>query len=862
METLQAIFPARDYSLLAAIILLPLLGAIVNGIFGKRLGKEAVTLMALASVGASFVGSVLTFFLLKAQQTGTGAVRFSWTAWHWLSLSFGEELDFLRSHSSIQRLNIDVAFSVDALSGTMALIVTGVGFLIHLYSTKYMDDDEGYHRFFCYLNLFIFAMLVLIFGDSLPILFIGWEGVGLCSYLLIGYWYSDEVNAAAGKKAFITNRIGDFGLIVAMALLVKYTGALSWTSIQEGAPSLLRGVTVWQVPWLFQIFPSLATHEWARVIVGPHQVTVATLVGLAVFLGCAGKSAQIPLYVWLPDAMAGPTPVSALIHAATMVTAGVYLVCRMAPIFVLSPAAMFIVALIGALTAVFAATIAFAQNDIKKVLAYSTVSQLGYMFLGVGVGAFVAGFFHVITHAFFKACLFLAAGSVIHAMHARIHDSAASQDVRFMGGLKDFLPTTHWTFLASTVAIAGLPFTSGFYSKDAILLGALTSKIKTPIVQTASGPMEVFTWPTWGPKLLFGLGVLGAVMTAFYMGRLYILTFQGQFRGWKVVTGWKPPEHEHEVHEHQTPHSRHVSGPEPHESPWQMTVPLVILGTLALVGGLLNAHLLFHWDFMDQWLAPVFADANKAVEAVEDESSLKIVLGLAVSAFLFGGLGAYFVYIKQEGEPAREFTERFPGLHQWAIEKWRIDEFYDEFIIGTIDFIADVFVWIDKWVVDGIIARLTSWLIAATGHLLRLFQTGRVQAYAAVMMIGTAAVGWFLTAPHAFLHVDADHNSGKYSVSAASGLGYAYRWDADGDGKFDSEEFGESPKVDVALKNGEQRHVKLEVKNAFGRIATKTIDIMRPNAEPQAQSASDVSEGQQGAENVARALQKVREALQ
>jgi NADH-quinone oxidoreductase subunit L len=669
--------------------------------------------------------------------------------------------------------------------------------------------------------------------------------VGLCSYLLIGFWFSEEANAAAGKKAFITNRIGDFGLLVAMALLLKYTGSLSFDGVASGAPALLKPVTVWQIPWLADTFPGLA---------GPHHVTAATLVGLALFLGCAGKSAQIPLYVWLPDAMAGPTPVSALIHAATMVTAGVYLVCRMAPVFVMSPAAMFTVAMIGALTAVLAASIAFAQRDIKKVLAYSTVSQLGYMFLGVGVGAFTAGFFHVVTHAFFKACLFLAAGSVIHAMHVRIHDTNASQDMRHMGGLKKFMPQTHLTFLLSTLAIIGFPLTSGFFSKDAILLGALASKIKSPVESGKLGGIELFQWPDWGPSVLFGLGVIGAVMTAFYMVRLYWGIFEGDFRGWTIVKGWQGGHDAHEHHGHYSP--THAEGPEPHESPWQMTGPLLVLGGLAALGGFWNAHL-FHMVSVEHWLEPVFAKANEAVEVLA-EGKEGIVLGFAFAAFLAGALGAWQVYGVHKGEPAEEFVEKNPGLHQWALDKWYVDEFYDEFVIGTVDFIADICVWVDKYIVDGIIARLSSWLVLAVGFLLRQVQTGRVQVYAASMAVGLACVGWFITAPQPTVKVTGSEVSGEYHLDAAPGFGYGYRWDADGDGEFDEEEYGGARNVDIIVGLGEEKTVTLQVKNAFGRIAQRSIKLRRPNpdappdAEPEGDDAAEQKTGALGRSDDAR----------
>jgi NADH-quinone oxidoreductase subunit L len=832
MQTLEAIFPARDCTLLVAIILLPLLGAFVNGVFGKRLGKEAVTLMALTSIGASFVGSVAAFMMLQARQTEDEAARLVWTGWQWLSLSHSGELNSLSQGGGLLPIPVDIAFSVDALSGTMALIVTGIGFLIHLYSVSYMADEPSYHRFFTYLNLFIFSMLVLILGDNLPVMFIGWEGVGLCSYLLIGFWFSEKANAAAGKKAFITNRIGDFGLLVAMALLVRYTGSLSFHDIATHGQDLLRPITVWQIP-MFQ-----GKSGFLGALGEPVQVTAATLVGLSLFLGCAGKSAQIPLYVWLPDAMAGPTPVSALIHAATMVTAGVYLVCRTSAIFVLSPAAMITVAGAGAATALLAATIALVQNDIKKVLAYSTVSQLGYMFMGVGVGAFTAGFFHVITHAFFKACLFLGAGSVIHAMHARIHDNDASQDIRNMGGLRKSLPITHATFLASCLAIAGFPLTSGFFSKDEILHNAFTSSVKAPTAEAYG--LTLFTWPAAAGPVLLTVGLLAAVMTAFYMFRLYFLTFWGDFRGWKVVANWVEPvaAHGHDAHDAHGAHGRDahghdahaghahapgepLEGPEPHESPWQMYLPLVILGFLALVGGIFMHPL-------DKWLEPVFAAARKSVE-VSDKGG--IVQPLAIAAGLLGIGIAFVIYYQQQGAPAKRLAEQMPRLHRFLLDKWRVDEFYDEFFIGTVDFIADVFVWIDKWVVDGIVARFTSWLVAVSGHLLRLTQTGRIQAYAAVMMIGTAAMGWFFTMPQAKAHIERDDASGHYTVQAAPGLGYFYRWDADADGKPDSADFSDKRSVELTLGVGETKRVVLEVKNAFSRIGHETITLTRPKPE-------------------------------
>jgi NADH-quinone oxidoreductase subunit L len=828
MQALLSLFPKDDFTLLAFIVLLPLIGAFVNGVFGKRLGKEAVTLMGLSVIAASFVLSLISFGAL-AEVAHTGSTDpLAWKGWEWVRLSLaGDNGTF----------GVSIGLSLDQLNGTMALVVTGVGFLIHLYSSKYMLEDPGYYRFFAYLNLFIFSMLVLILGDSLPVLFVGWEGVGLCSYLLIGFWFEDINNSAAGKKAFIANRVGDFGLLVAMGLLAYFVGALDWQGIEVGRERLLN-VAV-------QYFPAL---PWTGIefFQTPFYASPATLVSLALFLGCAGKSAQIPLYVWLPDAMAGPTPVSALIHAATMVTAGVYLVCRLSFVFVLSPAAMFTIALIGALTAVFAATIAFAQNDIKKVLAYSTVSQLGYMFLGVGVGAFTAGFFHVVTHAFFKACLFLGAGSVIHAMHARIHDTDASQDMRNMGGLKKYLPITFWTFAASWAAIVGFPLTSGFFSKDAILLEAFSSSVKLDKTQIRTpssgggGSTELIMWPEWGGSLLYTLGLIGAVFTAFYMSRLFFGTFFGEFKGWRIVKKWKDPGHDHGHDDHHHAHhqvGRAIDGPVPHESPWQMWLPLAILGFLAAFAGFLNAHPLGLHVF-DHWLEPVFETARKAV--VVKEHADAPFIAAAVAAFAAGVGGAYWVFVLQKGEPARALVERFPGFHALVKDKWRIDELYEETFIGAVDALAEVSVWFDKWIVDGLIARLSAFIVSIFGTVLRYAQTGRVQAYAFVMVLGLGWVGWFFFAPHADARVTNDHVTGAYSVAATPGPGYSYRWDADGNGDWDSKSYGDKRELKFDLDVNKTRKVRFEVRNAFGRTATSELSFTRPPQDLSGASAAEL----------------------
>jgi len=847
MEALSHIFPSQDYALLGVILALPLLGAIGNGIFGKRVGKEAVTLMGLSSVGLAFVFCLLSFCLLLPHGEGEHAApTLHWTAWTWLELAgSGPGVANFRS------ITLDVAFRLDALNGVMSLVITGIGFLIHLYSSKYMEEDPSYHRFFAYLNLFIFSMLVLVLGDSLPILFVGWEGVGLCSYLLIGFWFSDEANAAAGKKAFITNRIGDFGLLVAMGLLAFYVGALDWTGIEAGRDALLAPVKVWPVSETVPI-AGLLPQSWAEFLNAPRYLDPATLVCLALFLGAMGKSAQLGLHVWLPDAMAGPTPVSALIHAATMVTAGVYLLCRLSSVFVLSPLAMFIVALFGALTALFAASIALVQNDIKKVLAYSTVSQLGFMFLGVGVGAFEAGFFHVLTHAFFKACLFLGAGSVIHAMHARIHDTNASQDMRNMGGLRAFMPATFVTFVAAWAAIVGLPLTSGFWSKDEILFKAKTSFINGPPDLHGSSPtgpvaIDVFQWTEGMGTVLYLIGLTAAILTAFYMTRLLVGTFFGEFKGWTITPGWTDPHAAHDDHGHDDHGSAHAAsadaahaehhheepgpsmqGPTPHESPWQMTWPLWILGALAAFAGFLNAHAI-HVAPLGHFLEPVFETASKNVASHEGaEGFLWIGMAAAILIAFAGGVGfAYFVYVKEKGKPAAEWAAKFPGVHAFLRDKWRVDEFYQETILGAVESLAEMCVWADKYIVDGILARFSAGVIQVAGTILRQFQTGRVQAYSAIMTAGMFGIAAYLWAPHASIREDVNEGAGTYALAAAPGLGFSYRWDVDGKDGWDGE-FGDGKSASFTLDVAEERTVKVAVKNAFGVESEKVFTYVRP----------------------------------
>jgi NADH-quinone oxidoreductase subunit L len=820
-----SVFPANDYALIIVILGMPLLGAFVNGVWGNRLGKQAVRLMALTAVGISFLAALVAFVdlahIVGDEKEAHGKLVF--TAWEWMHTTGGREGAIVP---------IDIKFSIDQLNGVMMLIVTGVGFLIHLYATSYMENDASFGRFFAYLNLFIFSMLVLILADNLPVLFVGWEGVGLCSYLLIGFWYESEANAAAGKKAFIANRIGDFGLLSAMFLLVHYTGALDWNGIANGASSLVHPGEAWRV----HVWP-LGGGQYAGFLhflqpARPLTISAATAVGLALLLGCTGKSAQIPLYVWLPDAMAGPTPVSALIHAATMVTAGIYLICRLSFVFVLSPFTMMVISIVGAATALLGATIAVVQNDIKKVLAYSTVSQLGYMFLGVGVGAFTAGFFHVFTHAFFKACLFLCAGSVIHAMHGRIHDDDKAQDIRNMGGLRKWLPLTHGTFAVATAAIIGVPFTSGFFSKDEILYRAFVDHTVNPLGGVGMlRRMRVYEPPVWLAPVLYATGVAAATLTAFYMCRLYFLTFWGDFRGWKIGRPSLVARQEHADEHGEHPHDDLTQpGYPPHESPWQMTVPLIILATFSAFAGFLNPG--FHiikGPPMEHWLAPLFESATDGAVKIRqgaDRMEWSLAVG-GVSAFAVGTLLAWWMYIKKKGEPARRLAEAQPALYRLVLDKWRIDELYEVTVIAAVDSLAETSAAFDSTIVDGLIARLTALVVAAAGTILRAFQTGVVQVYAALMVVGLAATAWFFTVPHPNATV-ADAGNSDYTVTAAPGVGYAYRWDADGDGKPDQQDFAGDPTLKVHVEPGKTATVHLEVKNAFGLVRTKTIHVARP----------------------------------
>ncbi|HVP66989.1 MAG TPA: NADH-quinone oxidoreductase subunit L [Anaeromyxobacteraceae bacterium] len=655
--------PAAATNTLWAIVLLPLAGALVNGLFGRRLGRGNVALVALSMVGGSFALSLIAFY---------------WAATLATPLHFAGDMWFHVAGG----VSVPWGLTVDRLSGTLLLVVTGVGFLIHVYSTGYMshEDDAGFARFFTYLNLFVAAMLILVLGDSLVLTFVGWEGVGLASYLLIGFWYTDPEKAYAGRKAFVTNRIGDFGFLLGVFAILSLFGSADYSRLAVVAGRL-------------QPDAILTTGIFAGWTVR-GALTFATL---GLFVGACGKSAQLPLYVWLPDAMAGPTPVSALIHAATMVTAGVYLVARTSFLFALAPAAMATVAFVGALTALFAAVIAFAQYDLKRILAYSTVSQLGYMFIGVGVGAFDFGIYHLVTHAFFKACLFLAAGSVMHAMHDDL-------DVRNMGGLWRKTPSTAITFLVATLAITGiLPF-SGFFSKDGILSAALFS--------------HNHAWPAVGP-IAYALGTVAAAGTAFYMVRAFALAFAGEPR---------------------TKTAAHA-----HESPWSMTSVLWILAFLSIAAAVLGLPTAIvgerYGELFKKFTEPVFAQAYHVI-GVEEESAVW-PFGVAwLVAIVPGGL-AWAMYAGALRGLSDRFVAAFPRLYRLVADKFRVDELYDAILLRPVKAIAQL-LWqvVDVFAIEGIFVNGVPRALYAIGDTLRGWQNGNLQRYAAVIAIAAVAVLW------------------------------------------------------------------------------------------------------------------------
>jgi NADH-quinone oxidoreductase subunit L len=655
---------------LRLIPLLPFLGATILILFGRKWKRESVLIVAAGAIaGSALVVFDAVFNALPA--AGPGGL-----------------VDVVGTWIGAGPLKIDLAFRMDALSSVLCMIITFIGFLIHVYSSGYMEHDPDFPRFFAYLNLFCGAMLVLVLGDSLPVMFIGWEGVGLCSYLLIGFWYKTSANADAGKKAFITNRIGDFGFLIGMFLLYQYTGTLNFQEITAAAHA---GGALTQTLWL--------------------GAPVAFWVGLFLFVGATGKSAQIPLYVWLPDAMAGPTPVSALIHAAPMVTAGVYMVTRLHAVYLLSPGVMAIVAGIGALTALFAAIIGFAQNDFKKVLAYSTISQLGFMFAGVGTGNFDAGIFHLYTHAFFKAGLFLCAGSVMHAM-------SGSGDITIMGGLRKKIPWTHGVFVVCWLAICGVPFFSGFFSKDSLISGAFATEIYG----------EGLAWV--GPAV-GGVLMAAAVGTAFYMSRLYFLVFSGSETR-------APEDIRHHIH----------------ESPGSMVGPLVVLAIGAGLGGFLGlpGGLFDHpeWNLLADHLAPVLGlemEIAKNTEVMFILISTVLALAGIGIAYLFYG-GGYRFYGGGYREPSRKFAAAAPGLVRLVQDKFRIDELYAFLIIRPLKKLAQgIFVVVDRILIDKVLVEGVGAVVDVFGRITRGFQDGDGQRYMAVFAVGVAGIVYFATRP-------------------------------------------------------------------------------------------------------------------
>jgi NADH-quinone oxidoreductase subunit L len=613
---------------------LPLVGFLINGLLRKQLSKSITGIIGSGVILISFIISVYVFFSVKGGNTHVA---------HYFNLI------------NVESLKIGFDFQIDQLSSLFLLIITGVGFLIHIYSTSYMheEDSKDFAKYFAYLNLFVFSMLLLVMGANYVIMFIGWEGVGLCSYLLIGYWFKNTSYNNAAKKAFIMNRIGDLGFLLAVFWLVTKLGTADYHSIFDAVTNnKVKGFTIFDI----------------------------TAITMLLFVGAMGKSAQIPLYTWLPDAMAGPTPVSALIHAATMVTAGIYMIARSNILYTMAPATQGMVAIVGLATAILAATIALKQNDIKKVLAYSTVSQLGYMFLALGVGAYTGAVFHVMTHAFFKALLFLGAGSVIHAM-------GGEQDMRNMGGLKKYMSITHITFLLGCLAIAGMPPFSGFFSKDEILAHAFE---KNP--------------------LLWGIGVLGALMTAFYMFRLYALTFLGKFRG----------THDQEHHLH--------------ESPVAITIPLIILAILSVVGGLVGIPEIFmHGGHrLEAFLEPIFTDSNK-LETAHPLSHTTEYLLMAISV---GGALMALLYAWNKFSKYQKTDVEATGIGKVLENKWYVDELYNSIIVKPMQSVAAFFNnVVEKKGIDGFVNGVGK-AVNYGSRQVRLLQSGHVGTYVLLMVVG------------------------------------------------------------------------------------------------------------------------------
>jgi NADH-quinone oxidoreductase subunit L len=683
-----------------AIPLLPLIGAAINGLLGRRFKNAMVSAIALLFTAASFGWAAWAV----------------WSVWPGSGVSL-PHIETLGTWITAGSFSAPFGFYLDQLSMIMVLVVTGVGFLIHIYSVGYMSHEGGYYRFFAYLNLFMFFMLTLVLANNYLLMFVGWEGVGLASYLLIGFFFLKDSAADAGKKAFIVNRIGDFAFLIGMFLLIQHCGTLNF----GGEYGVFAHVSM---------FAPEAGWGWI------------TVTALCLMFGATGKSAQVPLYVWLPDAMEGPTPVSALIHAATMVTAGIYMIARSHAIFNLAPHALQIVAIIGCITAIFAATMGLAQTDIKRVLAYSTVSQLGYMFLACGVAAYSAGIFHLMTHAFFKALLFLGAGSVIHAV-------GGEQDMRRMGGLRKLIPVTFWVVTIATIAIAGIPPFAGFFSKDEIL-GA------------------VFHSPYGGP-VIWAIGVLTAGLTSFYMFRLWFMTFFGELKlgsvdlGEEAHSAHAPAQSGHGAashsHGHADDHSHGHGGV--HESPWVMLAPLVILAVLSFIGGWVGVpQFMRGHNEIEHFLAPVMQSGPAvAGEAVSDHDSTTshageatpentneewFLAGTSVAAALIGLFFAYLLYYKRPELPDR-ITAKMHGIYMMVLHKYYVDEGYGAIFVKPLLALSTVVLWrgVDQGVIDGLVNGVGA-ASQGVGNELRQMQSGNIRSYAAWVAIGGAAIVAFM----------------------------------------------------------------------------------------------------------------------
>jgi NADH-quinone oxidoreductase subunit L len=655
---------------LALIPLFPFIGFLVNVTLGRRLSKGLSGAVACAAMIASFAVAVMSVLQIAGMPADARVIEQVVYTW----IASGD-------------LSLDLSFRLDPLGAVMILVITGIGSLIHIYSTAYMHDEveSEFARYFSYLNLFAAFMLVLVLGANFVVMFVGWEGVGLCSYLLIGFWFRKKSASDAGKKAFVVNRIGDYAFVLGMLFLFTQFGTLDFARLAS---------IVSAMPVEDGVFGALS---------------IATLL---LFIGATGKSAQIPLYTWLPDAMEGPTPVSALIHAATMVTAGVYMIGRNAVLFSHAPETMFIVAVIGAATALMAGTIGLVQNDIKRVLAYSTISQLGLMFLAMGVGAFGAGIFHLYTHAFFKALLFLGSGAVIHALHGE-------QDIRNMGGLKKYLPITYWTFLIGSLAIAGVPFLSGFFSKDEILYEAFHE----------------------GHTMLWLVGAVTSFLTATYMFRLVFLTFHGERRH-----GAPAPEHPEE--EEPSAHG-HAAPSHLHDAPPAMALALIVLAAGSVLAGYIGVpHALGGHNQLAAWLAPSFQAGGAAEEGAvaAEEAALELTLMGVSSAIAIGGiLLAAFIWLKRRSI-AEALALRFGGLHRLLLNKYYVDELYDATVVTPIHVASREALWrgFDVRVVDGAVNGMGA-IVSAGSSVLRRLQTGSVRAYASSMFIGVVVIlGYYL----------------------------------------------------------------------------------------------------------------------